>query len=145
MNKLTLPFLFVLSGCTSTTQPVESIVIINDDTSMRCAATCVEKDVAVTAGHCVGEKVSKISFIREDGCVAPQIRLPIKGEEVIIKGSQGDRTTKVFDPKWLTWTLLEGRGIHSESGGGVYGRDGALLAVIVETHDDYTYAHRVVQ
>lgn len=107
---------------------------------MRCQNACVAPDVAFTAGHCVGQAYPYLALVERPGCATPTTRRPVDGETVTV----GERATTVRAARWLTWTILEGRAERGESGSGVYGDDGALLAIVIETRDDLTYAWRLV-
>lgn len=114
---------------------------------MVCGATCVDEDMVATAGHCVGRK-DPIVFFEDSQCDRPVVRKARQGERVFVAGYpfgvRVDRPAIAVDPNWLGWLIVSGRGQHGESGGGVYGTDGALLGIAVETRDGLTYARLAV-
>jgi hypothetical protein len=102
----------------------------------RYAVTCGPDGRAVTAGHNVGRVEPLVELPRL--CPEPKFRAARTGEAVTV-GKDGRRAT-VTDPNWAGWLVATGAGIPGESGSGVYGADGALLAIAVETRQGMTYA-----
>lgn len=106
--------------------------------AMACHYTCIADGLALTAGHCEGLP-TPVAPLDVPACKAPRTRLPVDGEPVTI----GARQSSVISARWFARTILDGRAQPGESGSGVYGADGALLAIVLEAHDNYTYAHRL--
>lgn len=114
---------------------------------MVCGATCVDEGMIATAGHCVGNR-DPVVFFKDNVCHRPKIRTARVGERAYVGGyplgQYEVRPAIVVDPNWLGWLIVSGKGQHGESGGGVYGSDGALLGIVVETRDGVTYARLAV-
>lgn len=114
---------------------------------MVCGTTCVDTDMIATAGHCVGSH-DPVVFFKDTICERPVVRKARQGERAWVDGYPmgvyAKRPTTVVDPNWLGWLIVSGKGQHGESGGGVYGADGALLGIVVETRDGMTYARLAV-
>jgi hypothetical protein len=145
MNKTLLSIaLLSLTACNAPSW--QTRVLINQDAGMTCALTCIAKGKAATAGHCSGDTSPTITTADPD-CGEIVTRDARTGEGVTVEGmALGDRSSRVeavIDPNWLGWLIVTGLGTPGESGGGVYGADGALLGVVVETRDGMTYARRV--
>lgn len=135
-----LALALLLVACSSTT------IAIRAPNGPTCALTCIGEGHAATAGHCAASRKPVVS-VAADWCGATVRRAAVQGESVTVRGfafgSASERASRVVDPNWLGWVLVDGRGQHGESGGGVYGSDGALLGIVVETHDGITYARKI--
>lgn len=135
-----LALALLLVGCTSTS------AMIRSPNGASCALTCTAVGLAATAGHCADSREPVVS-VAADWCGATDRRAAGQGESVTVRGFAygvaSERASRVVDPNWLGWVLVDGRGQPGESGGGVYGSDGALLGIVVETHDGITYARKI--
>jgi hypothetical protein len=133
--------LVLLPGCAGAQPPQK----ITSAEGMSCASTCVAPGLAATAGHCVG-RYEPIVTLPQD-CRDVATRAALQGEPVEVRGYAlglaSARTSTIVESNWLGWLIVSGRGIPGESGGGVYGTDGDLLGVVVETRDGVTYARRI--
>lgn len=129
-----------LVGCSSTSYAIRS------PSGATCALTCTDDGRAATAGHCADSREPVVS-VSADWCGATARRAAVQGEPVSVRGYAyglaSSRASTVADANWLGWVLVEGHGQPGESGGGVYGSDGALLGIVVETHDGMTWARRL--
>lgn len=135
-----LALALALVGCSSTSYAIRS------PSGAACALTCTDDGLAATAGHCADSRELVVS-VAADWCGATAQRAPVQGEPVSVRGYAyglaSSRASTVVDANWLGWVLVDGRGQPGESGGGVYGADGALLGIVVETHDGMTWARRL--
>ena len=111
-----------------------------------CGTVCTADNVATTAGHCVGRQEYLTSY-RDTACVALAIRATVDCETVRVEGTargvKASCSATAISGNWLGWLIVTGRGRPGESGGGVWGADGALLGIVVETHDRLTYARLI--
>lgn len=139
MRKLVV-FALLLSACS------RPQVVAIESSSMVCGSVCTSKGQAATAGHCVGSR-EPVVLLSDRSCDEPATRKASAFEIVSVegfgRGVRSHRSTMVLDSNWAGWLIATGRAIPGESGGGVYGRDGALLAVVVETRGGLTYARLV--
>lgn len=100
-----------------------------------CRSACIAPGAALTAGHCVSRREPITRVVDSDCDTTPNTRRADPGETVTV----GHRRMRVVDT-WLGYVILDGACIPGESGSGVYGGDGALLAVALENHSGLCYA-----
>ena len=138
----------VLLGCASCSNlPQPRVRLLeDDDAAMTCGIVCVAPGRAATAGHCLGSPRA-VEVLPDTSCWSIETRDAVTGEMVTIEGwawgVKSSRRAAVVDPNWSGWLITTGTGRMGESGGGVYGADGALMGIVLETRDALTYSRRI--
>jgi hypothetical protein len=101
-----------------------------------CSWACAGPGEGATVPHCGATRFPVPT------CETPSTRAAVTGETVEVRSAFGMRGTKVLEPNWLGWLVLEASLEHGDSGSGVYGADGALLGLVDHRAGGHTFAVR---